>query len=215
MTDKFRTASEPTIRRLPQYRRLLLKFQAASRKVVSCTHIANELKLDPTQVRKNLSATGIVGRPRVGYDIVELIESIENFLGWNNTHDAFLVGTGSLGRALLGYDGFSTRGLNIVAAFDTDPAIIGQRFHGKHVVDYDKFSDLAQRMHVKIGIIATPAAVAQQVATLMVLSGIRAIWNFAPANLEVPDGVIIEDVDLSGSLAVLSSKLTEALKNGT
>lgn len=215
MTDKSKPASKPTIRRLPQYRRLLLKFKAAQRKVVSCTHIANELKLDPTQVRKDLAATGIVGRPRVGYDIAELIESIENFLGWNNTHDAFIAGAGSLGKALLGYRGFGTRGLNIVAAFDTNPEVIGKTFHSREVFNFDKFADLAQRMHVQIGIIATPAAVAQQVATVMVLSGIRAIWNFAPAHLDVPAGVIVENVDLSGSLAVLSSKLTEVLKNGT
>ena len=165
-----------------------------------------------TQVRKDLAVTGIVGKPKVGYSVPQLIEAIQEFLGWNNTTDAFLVGAGSLGRALLGYTGFRDYGLNIVAAFDVDPAKIGLDIHGREVLPLDKLHDLALRMHVLIGVLTVPAAAAQDVATFMVLSGIRAIWNYTPVKLEVPESVVVEDVKLVSSLAVLSSRLAEMLR---
>ena len=110
----------PSVRRLPTYLRLLNELQARGRDVVSCTHIADELGLVSVQVRKDLAVTGIVGKPKVGYQIPELIVAIETFLGWNNTKDAFLVGAGSLGAALLGYEGFKDFNLNVLAGFDVD-----------------------------------------------------------------------------------------------
>lgn len=215
MTDNelSRTAPLPTVRRLPQYLRLLRLLKVRGREVVSCTHIAEELKLDPTQIRKDLAVTGIIGRPKVGYFVPELIAAIEEFLGWNNTVDALLIGAGSLGRALLGYERFRERnGLNIVAAFDNDSSKIGQTAGDKPIFPLEKFGDLARRMHIHLGIIAVPAAAAQETANLMVGSGIRAIWNFAPVSLDLPEDVLIENVDLSSSLAVLSSRLTALMK---
>lgn len=202
----------PTLRRLPSHLQFCKELRATGRDAVSCTHIAAALHLDPTQVRKDLAATGIVGRPRVGYYLPALIEAIEDLLGWNNTADAFLVGAGSLGTALLGYEGFRECGLNIVAAFDADPAKVGTVVHGKQVLDIDDLPKLVARMHIHIGIITAPAPHAQDLCNLLVLSGIRAIWNFAPATPEVPAGIILENVRLSSSLAVLSSKLAAALK---
>lgn len=207
-----KVAPEPTLRRLPSYHSFLKHLAGEGRRLVSCTHIAHEFSLDATQVRKDLAVTGIVGKPKVGYEVPQLLEAIEQFLGWDNTREAFLVGAGSLGTALLGYDGFKDHGLDIVAAFDLDPDKIGTRIHDKHVVSLHKLPDLAQRMHIHLGVITTPAAAAQQVADLMVEGDMRAIWNFAPVSLKVPPGVIVENVQLSSSLAVLSSKLAEALR---
>ncbi len=106
-----------------------------------------------------------------------LIGELEQFLGWNNVNDAFLVGAGSMGAALMGYRKFEQCGLKIVAAFDGDPAKIGARIHGRHVVALHKLPNLAQRMHILIGILTVPAAEAQAVADMMVAGGIRAIWN--------------------------------------
>jgi len=211
--DLFKTAPLPSVRRLPAYLRMLQMLKARSRQVVSCTHIAEELGLQSIQVRKDLAITGIVGRPRIGYSVPELIDAIQQFLGWNNTSDAFLVGAGSLGRALLGYQGFDEYKLNIVAGFDSDPAKIDSEIHGKPIFALDKLLDLAPRMHVLIGVLTVPAAAAQEAADVMVFAGIRAIWNYTPCSLVVPDSVVVEDVKLASSLAVLSSRLAEVIRN--
>jgi redox-sensing transcriptional repressor len=200
----------PTLRRLPTYLDYLRVLHARGRDVVSCTNIAEYLSLDPTQVRKDIECTGIVGRARVGYNLASLVAAIETLLGWNNTSDAFLVGAGSLGAALMGYEGFKDYGLSIVAAFDADPAKIGTEIHGKRVVAIGDLTKLAKRMKIHIGIITTPASEAQAVAERMAAGGIRGIWNFAPARITVPPEVIVENVQLASSLAVLSSKLTAA-----
>lgn len=196
----------PTLRRLPAYHHYLIQLRQAGRPVVSCTHIAEDLKLYPTQVRKDLAATGIVGRPKVGYDVGELIAAIETFLGWNDTRSAFLVGVGGLGSALIGYPGFAQQGFDIVAGFDVDPKKVGSSLHGKRVLPIEKLPGLARRMHVHLGINAVPASAAQATADLMVEGGIKAIWNFAPVGLKVPDGVVVHNEDLASSLAVFLQK---------
>jgi redox-sensing transcriptional repressor len=189
-----------------------MELQAAGRETVSCTDIGLDLDLDPTQVRKDLESVGVVGRPRIGYVLAGIIEGLEQFLGWKNLNDAFLAGAGSMGSALLGYRKFEQCGLKIVAAFDLDPSKVGTSIHGKHVLPLDKLSDLARRMHILIGIITVPAAEAQAVADLMVAGGIRAIWNFAPIRLRVPEPVIVHNEDLYCSLASLSQKLSKSLQ---
>jgi len=205
--------SEPTLKRLPLYHRFLKEWQAARHETVSCPDIGQDLDLDPTQVRKDLESVGVVGRPRIGYVITSVIEELERFLGWNNINDAFLVGAGSMGSALLGYRKFEQCGLKIITAFDLDPAIIGSQIHGKHVLPLAKLPNLAQRMHILIGIITVPAEEAQAVADLMVEGGIRAIWNFAPIRLHTPEHVIVHNEDLYCSLAALSQKLFKTLQS--
>lgn len=216
-TELSKTNPVPSVRRLPLYLRLLKQLRTRGREVVSCTYISHETGLVSTQVRKDLAMTGIVGRPKVGYDVPALINAIETFLGWNNTSDAFLIGAGSLGQALMGYEGFQEYGLNILAAFDTDPTKADTTVHDREVFDLEKLPDLAARLHVHIGILTVPAKVAQDSANLLVLCGMRAIWNFAPVTLEVPESVIVENMNLSASLAVLSSRLRQVLRmeNGT
>ena len=123
--------SVPTLRRLPVYHAYLKKVAGLGRPFVSCTQISAALNLVPIQVRKDLQSAGIDGKPRVGYEVPGLIKSLEEFLGWNNISEAYLVGAGDLGAALLGYRGFNDHGLDIVAAFDNDPRKIGQQIHGK------------------------------------------------------------------------------------
>jgi redox-sensing transcriptional repressor len=208
-----RVVSEPTLKRLPLYHRFLKDWQAAGHPTVSCTDIGADLGLDPTQVRKDLESVGVAGRPRIGYVPANVTGELETFLGWNNVNEAFLVGAGSMGSALLGYRKFEQCGLKIVTAFDLDPLKIGARIHGKHVLALEKLPDLAQRMHILIGIITVPATEAQAVAELMIIGGIRAIWNFAPIRLRVPDHVIVHNEDLYCSLAALSQKLFGVLQD--
>jgi redox-sensing transcriptional repressor len=117
-----------------------------------------------------------------------------------------------LGRALLGYQGFQEYGLRLIAGFDIEPAKIGREVHGKKVYALEQLADLASEMNVRIGVLTVPAAAAQYCAKLMVQANIRAIWNYTPVTLEVPPTVIVEDVKLSASLAVLSSRLAELLR---
>jgi redox-sensing transcriptional repressor len=206
---------EPTLKRLPLYHRFAKELQQTGRESVSCTDIGTELKLDPTQVRKDLEAAGLNGRPRIGYSIMRVVGGIEKFLGWNKLNEAFLVGVGSLGSALLGYRKFEECGLKIIAAFDSDPTKTGRRVHGKLVLSPEKLADLAQRMHILIGIVAVPAAQAQDAADLLLAGGIRAIWNFAPARLRLPENIIVHNEDLYCSLASLSQKLARQLEEDT
>lgn len=207
-----RDLPEATLRRLPLYHRWLKQRLSAGDHAVSCPAIGAALGLDPTQVRKDLEATGAVGRPRVGYVLGDLLAHLEQFMGFDNAKDAFLVGAGSLGSALLGYMKFESQGLNIVAAFDEDPAKIGTRVRGKHVLPMEKLSELAERMHVHIGIITVPEEFAQAVADRLVAAGILGIWNFAPVRLSVPANVIVHNEDLYVSLATLSQKLEVVLR---
>jgi len=206
-TDTAKNYPVPSVRRLPLYLRLLRQLNVQGRKSVSCTHIAEHLGLGTVQVRKDLAMTGIVGRPKIGYQLPDLIDAIESFLGWKDAADALLVGVGSLGSAILGYDDFKSHGLNIVAAFDADPTKIGQRIHGRQVLPLAQLAERVAATHARIGIVTVPAAAAQDVTNQLVGVGIRAIWNFSPVTLEVPERLIVENVRFVDSLAVLSQRL--------
>jgi redox-sensing transcriptional repressor len=212
MTQKIQNPpSLPTVRRLPTYLRLLKELQDEKQHYVSSTYIAERFQLESIQVRKDLAAMGIVGQPRLGFAVAELVSAIMQFLGWNNASDAFLIGAGNLGAALAGYSGFADYGLHIVAAFDVDTSKIGTRIHDTKIFPLQKLPDLAQRLHVHIGILTLPAVAAQTTTDMLVQAGITAIWNFTPVKLIVPGGVIVEKVDLAASLAVLSRSVKERL----
>jgi len=203
---------QATMRRLPLYLHLLRRNRDMGAQNVSCSDIGRELNLDPTRVRKDLEVTGNVGRPRVGFKIAALISVLEDFLGWNKVNEAFLAGAGNLGTALLGYERLRNYGVHIVAAFDSDPAKVGIEIYGRQVLPIDRLSELTYRMHVLIGIITVPGEHAQAVADQMVAGGIRAIWNFAPVNLRLPRHIIVQNEELYYSLAALSRKLAQDLK---
>ena len=180
---------------------------------MSSTAIADELRLNPVQVRKDLALVSAEsGKPKLGFRVKELIEGIESFLGLCSTHDAVLCGVGSLGSTLLKYEGFKNYGLNIVAAFDTNAAVIGKKINGIAVLEYEALPKTVKRLNIKMGIITVPKSVAQNVADTMAQSGIRAIWNFAPVHLSMPEEVAVKYEDLAASLAVLGKKLEDTLR---
>ncbi|MCX7625714.1 MAG: redox-sensing transcriptional repressor Rex [Candidatus Sumerlaeaceae bacterium] len=205
-----RVVPTPSVRRLPLYLRLLRDYVAQGRETISCTRLAADLRFDPTQVRKDLALTGVVGRPKVGYPVAELIAAIEDFLGWRNPVNAVLVGVGSLGTALLGYN-FSLHGVNIVGAFDAAPEKVGQVVHGREIMPIGYLTHFIQHRHIPMGILAVPAQAAQSVAEMMVAGGVRAIWNFTSAALQLPLDVLVERADFSASLAVLTRALAHGL----
>ena len=207
-SSKSHTIPEASLRRLPVYYRYLQDMMSTGVvQAVSAADLARALGLDPTLVRKDIEMTGIVGKPRVGYPLGGLVHWIENFLGLNHPKAAVLAGTGSLGSALLGYEKFRSHGMQIVAAFDVDSEKIGQHIHGTEVQPLFNLVEYVRRLEIPLGLIATPAGAAQSVADLMVSGGIRGIWNFAPAHIHVPEGVILQNEDLYHSLASLSFKL--------
>jgi len=200
----------PSVRRLPVYLRLLKRRVAEGERQISSTAIAAELDLDPTQVRKDIALVRVTGTPRVGYPTAKLILAIERFLGWDRLLPAALVGVGNLGRALLGYNGFASTGIAIVAAFDTDPAKAGMSLHGRTILPMSSLASEAKRHGVRLGIIATPAVGAQAAVERLVALGIRGVWNFTPVRLETPSNVAVENVDLSTSFAALSFRLAQS-----
>ena len=200
-----RKISVPALKRLPNYYNIVCQALEAGEKYISSAFIANLLDIDDTQVRKDIAATGYVGKPKVGFDTKEFKVHLEEFLGFNNTKEAFLIGAGNLGIALAKYDGFKKYGLNIISLFDTDPHKIGLKIGKKEVFSIKELPELAKKMSIQIAILAVPSEFAQDVTDFLVQSGIKAIWNFAPANLVVPEGILISNQDLAASFVVFSS----------
>ncbi len=197
----------PTIKRFPSYLRLLKGYRDEGMEMVSATVLAEELGLKPIQVRKDISCTGIEGKPKVGFTVNTLIEAIIHTLGWDNATDAVLIGAGHLGSALARYEGFESYGLKIVAAFDIDEQKWGKMLGDVLVYPIDQLKQYIEEHHVNIGVLAVPAAFAQETAEQLVSCGILAIWNFAPKDLKLPDRVVVQRTDLATSFAVLSAKV--------
>jgi redox-sensing transcriptional repressor len=212
-TRKYKTKSqapEPTLKRLPGYLYFLEQVKEEGVINISAPTIGKELDLDPTQVVKDLAVTGVKGKPRVGYNTYELIHALEEFLGFNKINEAFLVGAGNLGSALMAYQEHQSLGLKILAAFDIDPNKIGKTVGGIHVLEYNKLFHLSGRLNVKIGILTTPNHVAQEVAEDLVNCGVKAIWNFTSAKLSLPGEIIVQNTSMSSYAAVLLRRLNDA-----
>ena len=194
----------PTIRRYPAYLRLIRERMAAGEEEVSSAALAAALGSDPVLARKDIAMMGVPGRPRWGYPARELADAMQRALGWDNTTDAALVGCGSLGHALVGYGGFAEQHLSIVVAFDVNPDLHGQTVHGVKVRPMKDINRLVHRLHIQLGILTVPDSAAQECAAALVAAGVKGIWNFTSVQLSVPDDVIVQNVDLAQSLAVLS-----------
>ncbi len=202
--------SVATIQRLPIYLDYL-KSQDKDTARISATTIALALGFGEVQVRKDLASVSSSGKPKIGYHIRELIKQIEEVLGYNNVNNAIIIGAGKLGCALLGYEGFSHSGLNILAAFDADPSKTGKTESGKPIYSMAELSDFCKKTKVHIGIITVPAMHAQSACDALIEAGILAVWNFAPAHLDIPEHIIIKNENMASSLAVLSSNLAKKL----
>lgn len=205
----------PTVKRFPSYLRILRQQQALGVEYVSATVLADELGLKPIQVRKDISCTGIEGKPKVGFVVNELIDCITHALGWDNSTEALIVGVGHLGTAITQYEGFEAYGLRIVAAFDNDPQKVGQQIGGLTVQSMDKLETFIKTNGVSMAVITVPAKWAQEVADNLVSCGIKGIWNFAPRDLKIPSDVVMQRTDLATSFAVLSVKMRKLYGAGS
>ena len=204
--------SKSVLKRLPAYLAYLKRIPADASPNISATALANALGMGEVQVRKDLALVSDGGRPKIGYNRLALIDDIEQFLGYDNTTDAVLVGAGKLGRALLDYKGFGKYGLNILAAFDMN-AQPGDCEGDKPVLPMEELELFCREHKVLMGIITVPSSQAQEVCDQLIASGIKAVWNFANAHLEVPTGILVQYENMATSLAVLSMHLQAQIKD--
>jgi redox-sensing transcriptional repressor len=205
----FKIDKLPAIRRLPTYLHLLRELSEQGVKFVSSSYLADELQIQSILVRKDLELTRISGTPRVGYAVADLTKGIEDFLGWNESLKAILVGAGQIGSFILGNQNLINTGLKILAAFDNDPQKIGVSVHGVSVFDSARLEELLKRDRISIAIVCVPADQAQKVAGSLVAAGIKGIWNFTSTKLVIPEDVIAQKENLASGLAVLTAKLTK------
>ncbi|MBQ9439380.1 MAG: redox-sensing transcriptional repressor Rex [Paludibacteraceae bacterium] len=200
---------EPTLRRLPWYLAYAKLMLQRGETHISSTQIARDIAVDASRVAKDLSYINLQGRTRVGYQIDTLIEVLNEFLGFTHNHHAVLFGVGSLGAALLQDSGLKQFGLDIVAGYDIKYELDGMRINNVPIHHIDAFADLQRKMSVPIGIITVPVDKAQDVANMMVDNGIRAIWNFTPFRIHVPDNIVVQNTSIYAHLAVMFNRLGE------
>ena len=204
--------SKAVLKRLPGYLAYLKSIPQDGPAYISATALANALGMGEVQVRKDLAMVSDGGRPKLGYLRESLIDDIEQFLGYDNTTDAVLIGAGKLGQALLGYGGFAAYGLNILAAFDIapDPEV---DIAEKPIYHLGELESFCRTNKVLMGIITVPGPFAQHVCDQLIACGIKAIWNFAPTHLEVPANILVQYENMATSLAVLSMHLQAQIKD--
>jgi redox-sensing transcriptional repressor len=201
------------VSRLSLYLRELQHLVRDGHETTSSSQLGSLLGFSDAQVRKDLAYFGHFGHPGIGYRSAELISAIRRILGTDRDWPVVLVGTGNLGRALLGYRGFSHQGFRIVAAFDVDPAKIGTAIEGVSVLDLGELADVVGRNQIKLGLIAVPATTAQSVSDRLVAAGVEGIVNFAPVTLALPAGVSLVGVDLAIELEQLSFSVLNRSNN--
>lgn len=182
---------EPTLRRLPWYLAFVKLMKGKGETFISSTQIAKEINVDPSQVAKDLSFVNISGKTRVGYDINALVDVLEDFLGFTSQHKAFLFGVGSLGASLLHDTGLSQYGLEIVAGFDVREDLDGNMINGIPVFHMDDFPAKQKEYGATIGVITVPVEKAQEVTDRIIEGGIKALWNFTPFRIRVPEHIVV------------------------
>ena len=198
---------EPTLRRLPWYLSNIKLMKEKGEQYVSSTQFSKEINIDASQIAKDLSYVNISGRTRVGYNIDALIEVLESFLGFTNMHKAFLFGVGSLGGALLRDSGLRHFGLEIVAAFDVNLELVGKDLGGIPIFHSDDFEAKMKEYDVNIGVLTVPINIAQEITNKMVDGGIKAVWNFTPFRIRVPENIVVQNTSLYAHLAVMFNRL--------
>ncbi|MEG1544577.1 MAG: redox-sensing transcriptional repressor Rex [Tannerellaceae bacterium] len=198
---------EPTLRRLPWYLAFVKLMKGKGETFVSSTQIAKEINVDSSQVAKDLSYVNIAGKTRVGYDIDALVDVLEVFLGFTSQHRAFLFGVGSLGAALLHDSGLSQYGLEIVAGFDVRPELVGSFINRIPVFNINDFPAKQLEYGATIGVITVPVGRAQEVTDQIIAGGIKALWNFTPFRIRVPENIVVQNTSMYAHLAVMFNRL--------
>lgn len=198
---------EPTLRRLPWYLAYIDILKANGVETVSSTQISKAISVDSSQIAKDLSFLNIKGKTRIGYEVNTLSNVLSHFLGFKEIHNAFIVGVGSLGAALIHDTGLSNYGLNIIAGFDINPDIIEKKICDVPIFNIDEMQHYQQKLNASIGILAVPANQAQDAADTMAASGLKAIWNFTPYRIKVAEGIVMSNTSIYAHLALIYNRL--------
>ena len=195
------------MRRIPLYHQILSDLEVRGEQYVSSKYLATFMQVDDTQVRKDVSVIGYRGKPKSGYSVTGLKKAIADFLGINYQNTAILIGAGKLGSALVEYPGFAEYGMKIVGVFDSSPERIGSVIGDFTILSTESLPRVVNSFDIGIAIITVPKPAAQAVCDRVIELGIKAIWNFAPARLEVPEDVIVRNENLAVGIALLSHYL--------
>ena len=199
--------------RLPVYFRYLTDLALMGVDKVSSAQLGEALDFTAAQIRSDLSYFGSFGQQGYGYNVAELLQQVRQILGLDKKHSIVLVGAGNIGKAIGSYGWFRAEGFTIEAIFDIDPHLIGNIHGGCAIRHVDKLERYLERHPAEIGVIATPKEAAQAICDVLVAGGVRGIWNFSPAHLDVPDDVIVENIHLTDSLLRLAFRLNERGQN--
>lgn len=203
-TEGVRDISPAVIERLPLYSRELANLEKEEVAVISSEKLGQRLGISPEQIRKDFTYFGAFGKKGVGYKVTDLRLQLGEIIGFNRNWKLAIAGAGHLGTALVNYENFRRMGFNIQLIFDSSPELIGTEIGGLPVQDAGQIQKLAAKKHIQIGVIATPAEVAQQVADAFIAGGVKGIWLLAPVRLTVPPEVKVVQADLLNSISVLS-----------
>lgn len=194
--------------RLIRYYRYLAEVPTErSAATVTSSQIGAALEVDPSQVRKDFGAVGLVGMSRVGYDVCEACRAIRTVMGFDRSYTGILVGAGKLGSAILTSPELDRYGLRIVAAFDRDPFKVGRRIEGLPILPLRVLTSFVIEHQIRLAILTIPSAAAQPLADLLVSCGVESMWNFTPARLEVPRGVLVRNQRLTTGLGEIAYHL--------
>ena len=204
---------EPALRRLPWYLSYIKLLKKKGETHVSSTQIAKKINVSSTQIAKDLSYVKVSGKTRVGYEISVLIDVLEQFLGFTSQHKAVVLGVGSLGGALLGDSGLEQFGLKIFAGFDVSDNVIGAKINNIPVYNIEDFAKHNKKINADIAILTVPPDKAQDVAEFAIENGVRAIWNFTPFRIRVPEHIVLQNTSLYAHLAVMFNRLSVNASN--
>ncbi|WP_066505746.1 redox-sensing transcriptional repressor Rex [Abyssisolibacter fermentans] len=196
--------SMAVVRRLPKYYRYLSELKEKEIMRISSKELSKLTGFTASQIRQDLNNFGGFGQQGYGYNVEDLQVQLGKILGLDKVYETIIVGAGNLGQAIANYKGFALAGFKVTALFDKNPKMVGLNIRGIQIHDMDELEDYIENNEVEIGIICTPKEGSQEIADILVNSGIKAIWNFAPADLKVPEEVVIENVHLNESLYTLS-----------
>ena len=198
---------EPTLRRLPWYLAYVEILQKNHIEFVSSTQISRALSVDASQIAKDLSFLNIRGKTRIGYEVDALAEGLSDFLGFTQCHNAYIIGCGSLGKALIRDSGLSNYGLEIVAGFDIDPEVVSRKDLGVPIYHFDRIYEIMETNPAAIGILTVPSDMAQECADIAIGAGIKAIWNFTPYRVKVAEGIVMANTSIYAHLALIFNRL--------
>ncbi len=200
---------EPTLRRLPWYLAYVEILRHKKERYVSSTLISKALSVDASQIAKDLSFLGVKGRTRIGYEVEDLAKALSDFLGFSRRHKAYVIGVGSLGKALIRDSGLQNYGLEIIAGFDVNPEVISKKNLDVPIRHIDEIFDAMSTDPAEIAILTVPVDVAQESADIAAGAGIRAIWNFTPYRVKVAEGVVMANTSIYAHLALIYTRLNE------